>query len=148
MNPYYVCRNGYTIVLTPHARKSWDERITHVKYGATYEQLDEARKRMKLDAVSGIGLRSDQELVAYLYCRRIFNYKRCREELEIISVTPTDIFLSDGVSRDGHQHNQTEMVKPDDPVRIYCFCCRKEISEFNQYDQKYLCKNHPVSCLR
>jgi hypothetical protein len=148
MKPYYASRKGYVIVITPHARESWRQRLPNIRYGEVYGQLDEARRRMRLDVVSGTKLMIGGQAEAYLYCRRIFNYGRCREELEIISVTPMGAFWSDGVSQDGHQHDKTEMVNMNDEIRTYCFCCRKELSEYKEHDDKFLCLNHPVSYFR
>ena len=143
MRPYYVNRNGFTIVITPHARKSWEQRL-NIRYGEMYGQLDAARKIMKLDIVSGIELIDNDKVIAFLFCRRVFNYKRCREEFEVISVTPPNEFHSFGVSQNGHQHDETEMVDPSGPTRIYCFCCRKQIIEYNKYDDKFICKQHQI----
>ena len=141
MKPFYVNRNGFSIVITPHARQSWEQRL-NIRYGEVYGQLDEARNRMKLDIVSGIELIHGGKVVAYLYCRRIFNYKRCREELEVISVTPPNDFHSFGVSQNGHQHDETEMVKLSDPIRRYCFCCRNQVFEYNKKYDKFICTHH------
>jgi len=143
MRPYYVTRSGYAIVITPHARKSWEQRL-NIRYGEMYGQLDEARNTMRLGIVSGLELMNGGKVVAYLYCRRIFNYKRCREEFEVISVTPPNDFHSFGVSQNGHKHDETEMVDPSGPTRRYCFCCRKQIIEYNNYDDKFICTHHQI----
>jgi len=142
MKPHYVNRQGFTIVFTPHARDSWRRRIPHVKYDAVYGQIDKARTMMKLNIVSGFELKEEGEVIAFLYCRRIFNYKRCREEVEVISVTPTDKFLSLGSSQTGHSHDETELIDFSGPERNYCFCCRREASDWNVCDDKLVCKEH------
>jgi len=142
VKPCYVNRYGFTIVLTPHARESWKRRINNIRYGEVYGQLNEARMRMKLNIVSGIQLNHGGEEVAYLYCRRIFNYIRCREEFEVISVTPPNDFHSFGVSQNGHQHDETELVDLLGEIKRYCFCCRKQVTEYKEYDDKFICKHH------
>jgi hypothetical protein len=142
MKPHYVNRIGFTIVITPHARESWRRRL-NISYGDVLGQLDKAREVMKLDIVSGMKIRYGGKVLAFLYCRRKFNYKRCREEFEVISVTPTNKFHSLGVSQNGHRHEDTEMVELDGQIRHYCFCCRRQITDYNTYDDKKLCTHHP-----
>ena len=86
-SPIYINKNGYTVVATPHFMKMCDERLD-IKPTNIPLYFDTMYNKAEKDIRYGSYFDSG----CYVYYRRIWNGSRQRNELELISMTPSEHF--------------------------------------------------------
>tara|TARA_B100000287_G_scaffold382493_1_gene387622 strand:+ start:19 stop:504 length:486 start_codon:yes stop_codon:yes gene_type:complete len=92
-----------TIVLTPHFKKRWEQRCSHISKGTIIKMCMRIIETSNHNALNGTPLRDLQRnIIAYIYSKKIFNKQRKRWELELVSLTPSHVFQT---------HNTEEEVE-------------------------------------
>jgi len=86
-SPIYINRNGYTVVGTPHFMEMCAKRAD-IKPTNISENFD----KMYSMAEKNVRCGSYFDSGCYVYYRKIWNDKRLRNELELISMTPSEHF--------------------------------------------------------
>ncbi len=85
--PVYIKKNGYTVVATPHFMEMCHDR-PDIKPHDIAEYFDVMYKRAEKNVRCGSYFKSG----CYVYYRKIWNNRRNRMEMELISMTPSDHF--------------------------------------------------------
>lgn len=115
--PQYLNRNGFTVVVTPHFQKQWQEARygngmqTMAETGADFQTVAQHFDFLNEVSQSGTCGSSIEGSGAIIYYRSVYNNYRNRRELELISVTPDNHFNTRGHSSSGHNHRNTRRIK-------------------------------------
>lgn len=117
--PQYLNRGGYTVVITPHFQTQWLEarygngRQTMAEAGASFDSVA-THFDFFYEVAKAAGVTCGTEYNAFnanIYYRSIFNERRGRFELELISVTPNNSFNTHGRNENGHNHQNTRRIE-------------------------------------
>jgi hypothetical protein len=147
-NAFYHTCEECVVVITPHARKSWSARLKNYDYQILFDVADTMYSLSRLDETSGCELKWKDEVVAFVYFRRVWNGKRKREELEIISITPSNKFQSKGESTTGHHHDETTFIDiwSEQEPKKECFICSTDLTNKNEGEDYIKCEGR-LACL-
>ena len=116
--PHYLNRNGYTVVVTPHYQEQWMEARygtgtqTMAEAGASFDSVS-SNFDIFFEAARAAGVTCGTEYTAFgaiVYYRGIFNQRRNRWELELISITPNNQLQTRGRNANGHNHQNTKSI--------------------------------------
>ena len=117
--PQYLNQNGYTVVITPHFQTQWMEARygtgtqTMAQAGASFDSVA-AHFDFFFEIAKAARVTCGTEYSTYsanIYYRALFNNRRGRYELELISVTPHNSFNTFGRNETGHTHATTRRVE-------------------------------------
>lgn len=82
-----------TVVMTPHFKERWDERCSHISKDTIIKMCKRIIEISSHDQFNGTPLRDlDNDIIAFIYSKKIFNKSRKRWELELVSLTPSKVF--------------------------------------------------------
>ena len=85
-----------TVVLTPHFKQRWEERCSQISKDTIIEMCKTIIETSNHGRLNGTPLRSlDNNIIAFIYTKKIFNKVRKRWELEMVSLTPSKVFQTD-----------------------------------------------------
>ena len=116
--PQYLNRSGYTVVVTPHFQTQWQEarygtgNQTMANAGASFESVA-SNFDYFFEAARLASTTCGTEYTAFgaiIYYRALFNQRRNRFELELISITPNNQLQTRGRNANGHNHQNTKSI--------------------------------------